>query len=390
MQEIWAMVGNDLRQRIRDKSVFIFSLLVPLSLMGVLNLAFGGFGPDSVELKPATVVASSDDAGPLGGALLSALDSLEIMDVTLRSVPAAEVRQETQNSGADLGLVIPPGFTTAVTSGQAVSVQVVEGDRQGIETDVLVSVVDSLLDQFGAGAVAAMAGHSSGLPPEVLAGLGQQTAAGAPALTLSEGQAAAEQLSLKGTLVAGQTGLFLLFTVGFGVLGLLAEREQGTLARLKSSPLAARSIITAKALVGFILGIVATTVLLTVGSLLFSVSFGSPLVVGLLVVSVAAVATSMTFIVARLVRTAEQANVVQSILAMVLGIAGGAFFPIEASGLVAALMDFNPVGAFIRGLGISAGGGGPADVALPLAVMLGFAAVCTLASRLIPDRGARI
>lgn len=390
MRGIWTMVGNDLKQRIRDKSVFIFSLLVPLSLMGVLNLAFGGFGPDTVELKPATVVASNEDAGPLGGALLSALDSLEVMDVTLRSVPAAEVQQETRNSGADLGLAIPSGFTTAVTSGQGVSVQVMEGERQGIETDVLVSVVDGLLDQFGAGAVAAMAGHSAGLPPEVLAGLGEQTAAGTPALSLSEGQAAAEQLSLKGTLVAGQTGLFLLFTVGFGVLGLLAEREQGTLARLRSSPVDGRSIITAKALVGFILGIVATTVLLTVGSLLFGVSFGSPLVLGLLVVSVAAAATSMTFVVARLVRTAEQANVAQSILAMVLGIAGGAFFPIEASGFVAALMDLNPVGAFIRGLGISAGGGGPADVAVPLAVMLGFAAVCTIASRLIPDRGARI
>ena len=389
MRGIWAMVGNDLRQRIRDKSVFIFSLLVPLSLMGVLNLAFGGFGPDSVDLKPATVVASSDDVGPLGGALLDALDSLELMDVTVRSVPAADVRQETRGSGADLGLVIPAGFTAAVTSGQAVTVQVVEGDGQGVETDILVSVVDSLLDQFGAGAVAAMAGHSAGLPAQDVAGLGQQIAAGAPALTLSSGQAAAEQLSLKGTLVAGQTGLFLLFTVGFGVLGLLAEREQGTLARLRSSPLAARSIITAKALVGFILGIVATTVLLTVGSWLFAVSFGSPLVVGLLVVSVAAAATSMTFVVARLVRSAEQANVAQSILAMVLGIAGGAFFPVEASGFVAVLMDMNPVGAFIRGLGISAGGGGPADVAVPLAVMLGFAAVCTLASRLIPDRGAR-
>ncbi|HJV99640.1 MAG TPA: ABC transporter permease, partial [Arthrobacter sp.] len=362
----------------------------PLSLMGVLNLAFGGFGPDTVELKPATVVASSEDAGPLGGALLGALDSLETMDVTVRSVPAADVLQETQGSGADLGLVIPAGFTAAVTSGQAVSVQVVEGGRQGIETDVLVSVVDSLLGQFGAGAVAALAGHSAGLPAQDLAALGQRIAAGAPALTLSAGQAAAEQLSLKGTLVAGQTGLFLLFTVGFGVLGLLAEREQGTLARLRSSPVAPRSIITAKALVGFILGIVATTVLLTVGSLLFGVSFGSPVVVGLLVVAIAAAATSMTFVVARLVRSAEQANVAQSILAMVLGIAGGAFFPVEASGFVAALMDLNPVGAFIRGLGISAGGGGPADVAAPLAVMLGYAAVCTLASRLIPDRGARL
>lgn len=389
MRTIWAMVVNDLRQRVRDKSVFIYSLLVPLSLMGVLNLAFGGLGNETVDLKPATVIASAEDAGPLGGALLDAVESLPIMDVSVRRVPGADVRQETQTSGAALGLVIPAEFTAAVTSGRAITVQVVEGDQGGLEKDVLISVVDGLLDQFGAGAVTAAAGELAGLPRDSLAGLGQQTAAGPPALTMSEGQASAEQLSLRGTLVAGQTGLFLLFTVGFGVLGLLAEREQGTLARLKSTPVPAWSIITAKALVGFILGIAATTVLLVVGTLLFGVSFGSPLVIGLLVVSVAAAATSMTFIVARLVRSAEQANIVQSIVAMVLGIAGGAFFPIEASGVIATIMDFNPVGAFIRGLGISAGGGGPAEVAVPLAVMVGFAAVCTLASRFIPDRGTR-
>ncbi|MGM9470628.1 ABC transporter permease [Pseudarthrobacter sp. YS3] len=389
MRHIWTMVVNDLRQRVRDKSVFIYSLLVPLSLMGVLNLAFGGLGNESADLKPATVVASAEDAGQLGTALLDAVESLQIMDVTVRRVPGSDVRQETQDSGATLGLVIPTEFTAAVTSGRAVTVQVVEGDQEGLEKDVLISVLDGLLDQFGAGAVTASAGGLAGLPPSSLAGLGRQTAAGPSTLTLSEGKASAEQLSLRGTLVAGQTGLFLLFTVVFGVLGLLAEREQGTLARLKSTPVPAGSIITAKALVGFILGIAATTVLLVVGTLLFRVSFGSPLVIGLLVVSVAAAATSMTFIVARLVRTAEQANVAQSILAMVLGIAGGAFFPIEASGFIATVMDLNPVGAFIRGLGIWAGGGGPADVAVPLAVMLGFAAVCTLASRFIPDRGTR-
>lgn len=389
MRNIWTMVINDLRQRVRDKSVFIYSLLVPLSLMGVLNLAFGGLGNETVDLKPATVIASAEDAGPLGAALLDAVDTLPMMEVTISRVPGGDVRQETQTSGAALGLVIPAEFTATVTSGRAITVQVVEGEQGGLEKDVLISVVDGLLDQFGAGAVTAAAGELAGLPRDSLAGLGQQTAAGPPALTMSEGQASAEQLSLRGSLVAGQSGLFLLFTVGFGVLGLLAEREQGTLARLRSTPVPAGSIITAKALVGFLLGIAATTVLLVVGTLLFGVSFGSPLVIGLLVVSVAAAATSMTFVVARLVRSAEQANIVQSIVAMVLGIAGGAFFPIEASGVIATIMDLNPVGAFIRGLGISAGGGGPADVAVPLAVMLGFAAVCTLASRLIPDRGTR-
>ncbi|WP_223252985.1 ABC transporter permease [Arthrobacter sp. AFG7.2] len=389
MRGLWTMVANDLRQRIRDKSVFIFSLLVPLALMGVLNLSFGGFDTGNVDLKPAVVIASSEDSGQLGAALLEAVDELPVMDVTVRKVPAGHVSRETKDTGADLGIILPADFTTRVTSGQALSVQLVEGDAAGVETNVLISVVDGLLEQFSAGTVTAEAGDIAGLPHQVLGGLAQQAAAGTPALTLSEGQASAEQLSLKGTLVAGQTGLFLLFTVGFGVLGLLAEREEGTLFRLQSTPVAPGTIIAAKALVGFVLGVVATTILLAAGSVLFGVSFGSPAVVALLVLAVAAAATSLTFIVARLVRSAEQANIAQSIIAMVLGIAGGAFFPIEASGFLAALMDLNPIAAFIRGLGIASGGGDVADIAVPLAVMLGFAALATLASRLLPDRGAR-
>ncbi|WCI07903.1 hypothetical protein PJ267_14845 [Arthrobacter sp. OVS8] len=83
-----------------------------------------------------------------------------------------------------------------------------------------------MVDQIAAGTVTAAAGGIAGLPHQDLAALAQQAAAGPPLLTLTEGQAAAEQLSLRGTLVAGQAGLFLMFTVGFGVLGLLAERSR--------------------------------------------------------------------------------------------------------------------------------------------------------------------
>lgn len=389
MRGLWTMVASDLRQRIRDKSVLIFSLVVPLALMGVLSLVFGGLGDDTGGLQPATVVASADDADQLGAALLGAVDSLETMDVTIKRVPAADVLSETQSSSADLGVIIPEGFSNAVLSGQAASVQLVEGDGTSLETSVLISVVQGVVDQLAAGTVTAAAGGIAGLPQQDLAALAQQAAAGAPLITLNEGQAAAEQLSLRGTLVAGQAGLFLMFTVGFGVLGLLAEREQGTLARLRSMPINAGTVVTAKACVGFILGIVATTVLLTAGSVLFGVSFGSPLVVGALILSVVAAATSLTFIVARLVRTAEQANVAQSILAMVLGIAGGAFFPVQGTGFAATLLDLNPIGAFIRGLGISAGGGGLADVAAPIGAMVVFALGGTLISRVLPDRGAQ-
>lgn len=389
MRQLWIMILKDLRQRIRDRSVFVFSLVVPLALMGVLSLVTGGFGSDDPGLEPVTVAASAANDDQLAKTVMDTVDSQEVVDVTLNRMSADDARAAARSGAADVALIIPNDFGGSLRSGSAPTVQVVQGDGAGLETDVLISVVVGVVDQLHAASVAAAAAGSAGLPPEAIAAIGNQAAAGAPALTLKEGQASDEQLSFQGTLVAGQAGLFLMFTVGFGVLGLLAEREQGTLARLKSMPLGHGTIVASKAAVGFILGVAATGVLLVTGSLLFGVDFGSPLVVGALVLSVVAAATSLTFIVARMVRTAEQANVAQSILAMVLGIAGGAFFPIQGSGFAQTLLDINPIGAFIRGLGISAGGGGLAEVGTPIAVMLVFAGICLVIARVIPDRGAR-
>ena len=146
--------------------------------------------------------------------------------------------------------------------------------------------------------------------------------------------------------------------------------------------------MTAKAASSYVLGVGATAVLLVAGSLLFEVSFGSIPLVGLLVLAVVAAAPALMFVVARLARTAEQAGVTQAILAVVLGMFGGAFFQINSGGLAGTLLELNPIGAFTRGLGIVAGGGQVADLAFPLATMLGFAVIATVASRLLPDRGA--
>src|SRR5690606_22632440 len=126
-----------------------------------------------------------------------------------------------------------------------------------IESSVVLSVVQGFLDRAGASAVASAAGAALGLPPAQLGGLAQQVATGEPAVTLTMGQTSDEQLDPKGALVAGQAGLFLMFTVSFGVLGLLAEREQGTLSRLRSMPMSPYLVVLSKVLSSFVLGVVA-------------------------------------------------------------------------------------------------------------------------------------
>lgn len=385
MGPLWVMTLSDLRQRVRDRSVLIFALVVPLALMFVFNLTFGG--ATDLELEPVTVAVSAPADDPLARPVVAALSQVDGLDVTVRELPAEDARAQARSGDAALAIVVPPGFGRAVTRGDGAVIDVTEGDGAGIEGDILLSVLQGVLDRFHAGAVAVAAGAQAGVADDRLQSLAQQAVALAPDVTLAPGAPSDEQLSITGALVAGQAGLFLLFTVGFGVLGLVAERQQGTLARLRSMPIRPGLIVAAKGMVSFVLGVVATGVLLTAGSLFFGVSFGSPVAVAVVVVCAVAAGTSLMFIIARLARTAEQANIAQSIMALLLGIAGGAFFPITASGLAGGLLDLNPIAAFTRGLGITSGGGGLTDVGVPVAIMLGFAVVALLASRVVPDRG---
>lgn len=388
MRQLFTLLTTDLVQRLRDKSVIIFAVIVPLALMGAMNLVMGD--TMDMELETATVAVSAPEGDQLAGQLVQVVQALPEsgLDVEVTETAAEDVRPRAESGDAKLGLVIPEGFSEALMAGEPVEVTAIEGDGSGIETSVVLSVVQGFLDRAGASAVATTAGAALGLPGAELGSIAQQVATGESAITLVQGQTSDQQLDPKGALVAGQAGLFLMFTVSFGVLGLLAEREFGTLARLRSMPMNPHLVTLSKVLSSFVLGVVATSVLLTVGGLLFGVDFGSPLAIAVLIVSAVIATTSLTFIVIKLAKTTEQASVIQTILAMVLGIAGGAFFPISGEGLVGTLLDLNPVGAMIRGLGITSGGGGVADIGTPVLIMLGFAVVAMLIARVLPDKGA--
>lgn len=385
MRKLWTLTAYDLLQRVRDRSVLIYGLVVPLALMYVFNLTFGG--TEDLELQPVTVAAAVPPGDQLAASVVRALAASKALEIAVEEVAADEAAARVAAGDADVALVVPEGFAAQVMAGNGPAVEVTESAEAGLESDIVLSVVDGVLAELAAGSVAAAAAAEAGVPQDRLNAVAQRVAGQGPAIGLVEGRASDEQLSTSGALVAGQAGLFLLFTVGFGVLSLVAEREQGTLARLRSMPMPAGLVVAAKALSGFLLGVVSTAVLLTLGSLFFDVSFGSPVATAVLVLSAVAAGTSLTFIVARVARTSEQANTVQSIVALVLGIAGGAFFPITASGLAGRLVDLNPIAAFTRGLGITSGGGGLSDIGAPVTVMLGFAVVAWLASRLLPDRG---
>jgi ABC-2 type transport system permease protein len=56
---------------------------------------------------------------------------------------------------------------------------------------------------------------------------------------------------------------------------------------------------------------------------------------------------------------------------------------------VGTALDVNPVAALGRGLGITSGGGGVADLGTQLATLIGFAVVALVVAQLIPERTGR-
>jgi ABC-2 type transport system permease protein len=189
--------------------------------------------------------------------------------------------------------------------------------------------------------------------------------------------AANKELSPETFYSAAMAILFLFLTVQFGVLGLLEERQLGTMSRLLAAPISRRSIVMGKALTSLVLGLVSMTVLVIGTTLLLGAEWGNSLGVAVMVVAGVIAAMGIMFVVAAFAKTPEQASNLQAIVAFVLAMLGGAFFPIsQVGGLVAKLSLLTPHAWFLRGLGDLAGGGG-VTAAFPAALYVALFGLVT-------------
>ena len=161
MRQLLALTASDLLQRIRDRSVVIFALVVPMALMTVFNLVFSA--TDDLDIAPVTVAISApagDDLAQLVTSVVRDLDGADELDVTVTAVDEATGRRQVEDGDAAIALIVPAGFGAAARAGEAVTVEAVRGDEAGIEADIVLSVVDGLLGELASGAVTARAALS--------------------------------------------------------------------------------------------------------------------------------------------------------------------------------------------------------------------------------------
>ncbi len=369
---------KDLRARLRDRSALLIGIVVPLGLAFVFNAIFGGISGSSNAIHLGVVDA---DGGPAAKVfvtnVLGAVDRSGLISVRHeRSEVVA--RRLTAAGTLDALIVIPAGFSQRVESNGPASMLVVGNVDAPISTQIARSIADGYAAELNrvrlsVATVVHAEGGPSRVPPARLRALADRAAATAAPVTVQDVSAASKELDQKSFFAAGMAVFFLFFTVQFGVTSLLEERVDGTLARLLAAPIHRASILGGKLLTSLLLGVISVAVLVVATTLLFGASWGNPLGVAVLVIAAVLAATAIMALIATFAKNAEQAGNWQSVVAVVLGLLGGTFFPVsQAPGVLSRLTFIAPQAWFLRGLG-DLRGGSLSAVWVPALAMLGFA-----------------
>lgn len=392
MRAALLIAGKDLKQRLRDRSAILVAFVVPLGLAFVFNATLGGISTGGTAFTYAVVDADGSEVSAIfvDQVLPAVAESGAIEIRTVTSEP--EGRRSVNDGKIDAMFVVPEGFGAAVQGSGGAEIRVVGDVDEPTGTQVARSIASSFVADLNAVRLAiATAAEPHTTAPDELGALVERAAATANPVTVGTVGASTKEMDVTTYFAAGMAVFFLFFTVQFGVASLLEERKEGTLSRLLAAPIGRGAILGGKLLMSFVLGVLSMTTLIVATSLLLGAEWGNPVGVALLVLAGVLAAIGVMALVATLAKTAEQAGSWQSIIAVVLGMLGGVFFPIsQAPGILPKLSLLTPQAWFMRGLSDLAGGGGWTVVLPAVLAMCVFAAITGAIAAVRLDRMARL
>jgi ABC-2 type transport system permease protein len=373
MRAAFRIAAKDLRLRLRDRSALILGIIAPFAVAFLLQLVIGG--ADEFSASYAVVDL---DGGPVAAGFVDVVAGLEDQaGFEIRSdLSEDEARDAVTDGHVDATFVVPEGFSDAAASAAPAEITVIGNVDAQLGTQIATAVTDGFAADLNAVRLAIATAAPAGADPEQIAGLVEAARSTPNPIVVGEIEAANRQLDTTTYLIAGTSVFFLFFLVQFGVSGLLEEEAQGTMARLLAAPVPRWSIPVAKMLTSVALGFIAMTVLIAASTLLMGADWGNPIGVAILVAGAVLAGAGIMAAVAGVAKTPEQAGNVQAIIAVLLGLVGGAFFRVaQGNSVLTNLSLITPHHWFLQGLGDLAGGGGPAVVLPSLLALLAFAAV---------------
>ncbi|MCO6414521.1 MAG: ABC transporter permease [Thiogranum sp.] len=242
-QRIAAVAGKETREILRDPVTVGVSLLMPLVMLFLFGYAI------SLDVRHAALGVRDEDGSPASRALVERFVRSEYFRLSEDLASSHAVEQALQRSDVDLVLVIPPRFGAELARGGRPPVQL-------------------LVD----GTYAATALLVSGYAQAVIAGFRQPTVS--QVLRLETRVWYNPSLASANYVVPGLYAVILLaFPPLLTALGIVREKETGTIQSIFASPLTAAEFITGKLVPYSLIAFLQMLMVIAVGYAWFGVPF---------------------------------------------------------------------------------------------------------------------
>jgi ABC-2 type transport system permease protein len=303
---------NELRRRLRDRSVLIGCLAAPLLMAAVLGLSFAGSGA-AVAVRVGVSGASPQ--------LMAAAEHASQLPPGVTVVPMSSqdaVKTAVANGSLDGGVAVLPGQMHL----SSILIPIVDPGATHTPGFDVVTRGTSQLGQEYAESVAA--GISSVLYAAKVPHRVTVDPAAVAIKTQSVGHGGKVNLNFFAPNIAV---VFLFIGSGLGMRSLLMERAAGTLARVTAAPLRPTQIVLGKLLAIFVTGLATIFVIWGVTTFAFGADWGSPLGVLVMCVGATVAMCGIGVFLTSLAKTEQQAFGITLLVGLFLALVGGNLLP---------------------------------------------------------------
>ena len=397
------------------RSVFAIGMMViaPLMLTGLIYFAFGGASkgtPSMPAIKVGfvnldTLPADAPLDAPLGNNIRSMFfdDSVKSWITASDYTNEASARKALDNQEIGVAVIVPQKFTERFLSGDKdVQVLVVNDPTLSIGPAVVQNMVTMMVDGVSGGGIALEtfssrqeANNIATDPAQIPTWIGRYTTwyadfqrnlfhhpdqAAFVVVAPSTGETETTNPIQKtmGLTMAGQMIFFAFFTGAYSMMSILQESEEGTLARLFTTPTDRTSILTGKFVAVFFTVILQGLVLMVAGHYAFGINWGEPVGVAIALIGQVVAATGLGVLLIAFVKSTRQGGPVLGGGLTTLGMLGGLFTASIPGGLPAAMnviANFTPQGWVLKTWRMVMDGQSAGDLLVPFAVMVGMGVV---------------
>jgi ABC-2 type transport system permease protein len=405
MSKVLDIAFYDLIHHFRSVFAVGMMFIAPLLTTALIYFAFGGGGGSSPSIQPLAVAVTNLDH-PAGGKESLAQPLLDIMNdsdlsdlLKTRETPdELSARTAVDQQQAGVAIIVPQDFTRTINRGRNnTQIKIIQDPTLNLGPAVVKNLIGMYLDGINGFRILAQlitdrlqhATHPVS-SDDILNAINDYKdwfkenqdklyhsddlllvnppAAVSPAASAEKDTALSQMMGL---VLAGQMLFFAFYTGAYAMMSILHEQEQGTLARLFTTPTERTIILAGKFLAVYGMVLVQSLVMLAAGALLFHIQWGQPLSIALLLIGQVAAASGLGVLLISLVKTSKQAGPVLGGGLTVLGMLGGLFTSnVEMPEAFKRLAYLTPQGWAIQGWKLAINQASFSEVLLPFCVLL--------------------